>query len=58
MSNVNKTREDQGIFECENTLIDFEQIQTQIGILKTISHPQIAKMLDYFESQEYIYICM
>ena len=55
---MNKTREDQGIFECENTLIDFEQIQTQIGILKTISHPQIAKMLDYFESQEYIYICM
>ena len=34
------------------------QAYSQIGILKTVAHPYILRMMDYFECKDFVYICM
>jgi len=35
-----------------------EKVYREISLLKLVVHPNIARMLDYFENKDFIYICM
>lgn len=38
--------------------MDFELLKREIDVLKLCDHPQIVKLYDIFESQDYIHIVM
>ena len=40
------------------TAIDFQQVKTEIDILKIAKHPNIIQLYDVFENENYIYIIM
>jgi len=37
---------------------DFELVKSEIDIMKMCKHPNIVRLLDHFENNEYIFICM
>lgn len=44
------------IYKKAMSLIDLQQVKTEIEILKVAQHPNIIRLYDVFENEEYIYI--